>query len=215
VPISFAVLVDEYLVIKNSEEVRSSLRTLWQRIDFSGAVILVVAFCVQLLGLSLGGNELPWSNIWVLLSLVGSCALLTIFVVVESRTSAAPIVPLRMLRGALPVSTQVANLFAGMSAYGFLFTLPLFFQAVLLDSPSKAGARLAIPSLATPIGGFFAGYVMSRWGRLALLVRIGAGFMLLGNLLVVFLKFHDSTWNASHRNNSCEPASLKDSLLFG
>jgi MFS family permease len=51
-----------------------------------------------------------------------------------------------------------------------------------------------IPSLATPIGGLVAGYIMSRWGRLALLVRIGAGFMLLGNLLVVFLKFHDSTW---------------------
>ena len=35
---------------------------------------------------------------------------------------------------------------------------------------------------------------MTRLGRLALLVRIGAGFTLLGNLLVVSLKFHDSAW---------------------
>lgn len=40
--------------------------------------------------------------------------------------------------------------------------LPLFFQVVLLDSASTAGARLAIPSLATPIGGVIAGVVMSR-----------------------------------------------------
>jgi Major Facilitator Superfamily len=99
VPISFAALVGGYLVIKNPEEVRPSLRLFWQRIDFSGALILVVALCLQLLGLSLGGNELPWSNIWVILSLVGSGALLIMFVVVEGRTSAAPVVPLQMMRG--------------------------------------------------------------------------------------------------------------------
>lgn len=44
--------------------------------------------------------------------------------------------------------------------------LPLFFQVVLLDSATKAGARLAIPSLATPIGGVIAGVIMSQWGKL-------------------------------------------------
>ena len=72
--------------------------------------------------------------------------------------------------------------------------LPLFFQVVLLDSATKAGARLALPSLATPIGGVIAGVVMSRWGRLITLVRIGAVFMVLGNFLVTSLRFYDSTW---------------------
>jgi MFS family permease len=99
VPIWFVALVSGYLVIKNPKEVRSSLRILWQRISFSGALVLVFALCLQLLGLSLGGNELPWSNIWVILSRVGSGALLTIYVVVEGRTSTAAVDPLRMLRG--------------------------------------------------------------------------------------------------------------------
>jgi hypothetical protein len=72
--------------------------------------------------------------------------------------------------------------------------LPLFFQVVLLDSASKAGARLIIPSLATPVGGLIAGIVMSRWGKLAYLVRAGAFFMFLGNLLVMLLRFDDSGW---------------------
>lgn len=72
--------------------------------------------------------------------------------------------------------------------------LPLFFQVVLLDSATTAGARLAIPSLATPIGGVIAGVVMSRWGKLIALVRTGAILMAFGNALVTSLGFEDSTW---------------------
>jgi hypothetical protein len=72
--------------------------------------------------------------------------------------------------------------------------LPLFFQVVLLDSATKAGARLAIPSLATPIGGLIAGVVMSRWGKLIPLMRTGAALMAIGNGLVLSLGFKDQTW---------------------
>lgn len=72
--------------------------------------------------------------------------------------------------------------------------LPLFFQVVLLDSATKAGARLALPSLATPIGGLISGVVMSRWGKLFWLVRAGATLMAFGNLLVLTLGFNDAPW---------------------
>jgi len=65
---------------------------------------------------------------------------------------------------------------------------------VLLDSATTAGARLAIPSLATPIGGLVAGVVMSRWGRLIPLVRTGAFLMVFGNALVTSLGFVESRW---------------------
>jgi hypothetical protein len=72
--------------------------------------------------------------------------------------------------------------------------IPLFFQVVLLDTPSEAGLRLVIPSLATPVGGVISGFIMSRYGRLNELVRIGCFFMVLGNGLVASLKYHDSNW---------------------
>jgi hypothetical protein len=72
--------------------------------------------------------------------------------------------------------------------------LPLFFQVVLLDSATTAGARLAIPSLATPIGGLIAGIVMSKWGKLTTLVRTGAVLMTFGNALVTSLSFYDTKW---------------------
>lgn len=35
---------------------------------------------------------------------------------------------------------------------------------------------------------------MSRWGKLITLVRVGAGLMMVGNLLVTSLSFEDSKW---------------------
>jgi hypothetical protein len=72
--------------------------------------------------------------------------------------------------------------------------IPLFFQVVLKDTPSAAGARLAIPALATPIGALVSGVIMSRWGHLSTLVRVGSGIMVLGNALVATLQYHDSAW---------------------
>lgn len=54
--------------------------------------------------------------------------------------------------------------------------------------------RLAIPSLATPIGGLISGMVMSRWGKLIPLVRAGTILMIVGNAMAASLGFHDSAW---------------------
>ncbi|KAH8677168.1 major facilitator superfamily-domain-containing protein [Ilyonectria robusta] len=197
VPISIMAFAIGALVVSNQSarlSLDNGLGAVWKRVDFVGAVVLVLAVSVQLVGLSLGGNELPWGSPWVIGSLVGSVGLFALFMLVESKTTAIPIIPLRLLHGRLPIATQVTNICAGMAAYGYLFMLPLFFQVVLLDSATTAGARLAIPSLATPIGGVIAGLVMSRWGKLIALVRTGAILMAFGNALVTSLGFEDSTW---------------------
>jgi hypothetical protein len=51
-----------------------------------------------------------------------------------------------------------------------------------------------IPCLATPLGGLISGIVMSRWGKLAYLVRAGAALMFIGNVLVMLLHFDDANW---------------------
>ncbi|KAK6956624.1 hypothetical protein Daesc_001903 [Daldinia eschscholtzii] len=184
---SFGGSIADTIVIKNQQisfSGSSSLKETWRIVDFTGSLILVVAISIQLVGLSLGGNELPWSSPWVIASLVGSIVLFGVFFWVEGTTTAIPVIPLRMLRGRLPIFIQLANVCAGLSAYAI----------VLLDSATTAGARLAIPSLATPIGGLIAGIVMSRWGKLITLVRVGAILMAIGNGLVTSLNFVDSNW---------------------
>ncbi|TLD17975.1 uncharacterized protein PgNI_02577 [Pyricularia grisea] len=200
VPISVAALVLGWFVVQNpkssvsSERGVSPLRAIWSKVDISGALVLVVAISVQLVALSLGGNELPWSSLWVVGSLIGSSLLFALFFTIQHRTTAIPVIPLRLLHGFLPTVTQLANVSLGLSAYAYIFMLPLFCQVVLGDSATKAGARLVIPSLALPLGGLITGIVMSRWGSLVGLMRAGAIVMLIGNALTTSLKFVDDHW---------------------
>lgn len=80
-----------------------------------------------------------------------------------------------------------------------------------MESPAKAGARLAIPSFATPIGGIISGFVMSRWGKLAYLVRAGSLLMCIGNALVMLLHFQDSEWKYF---TYLIPASLGQGIVY-
>lgn len=119
-PISLAALVLGYYVLEfpaKEAPVTSDQRGIWHRIDLLGSCLLILALSSQLVGLSLGGNELPWTSIWVILSLVASVVFLAAFIAVEATTKAAPLIPLKMLSGLLPVSTQIANVCVGMASY--------------------------------------------------------------------------------------------------
>lgn len=63
---------------------------------------------------------------------------------------------------------------------------PYFFQVVLLESASRAGARLVIPSLATPIGSVIARVVMSRYDRLIAMMKIDSFLIAAGNARLLF-----------------------------
>jgi MFS family permease len=126
VPISAVALLLGWLVITNPTEIRPSWSEIKEKVDFAGALLLVVAISMQLVGLSLGGNELPWSNGWVISSLVVSFVLLAIFFWVEAKTTAIPVIPLRQLVGRNPIAIQTANLCAGTAAYAVGQTKALY-----------------------------------------------------------------------------------------
>jgi len=120
VPVATAGLVIAYFVIENpaAEERGVEERNgLWRQIDLSGAVLLVIGLSVQLAALSLGGNQYPWSDVRVIVCLVLSVVLLIVFVIVELRTRALPVMPMHMLKGRATISNQISNVLVGMSSY--------------------------------------------------------------------------------------------------
>ncbi|KIX97486.1 uncharacterized protein Z520_06938 [Fonsecaea multimorphosa CBS 102226] len=222
---TFAFVVGHFVIKKNesrklvADEEQSSdsgkLASKWDQIDLSGAILLVLGLSTQLGAMTMGGNNYPWSDVRVIVAMILSVILIVIFVVVELRTKAVPVMPMSMLHGTLAMSNQISNVCVGMAAYSFLFISPLFFQVVLRDNPSEAGMRLVIPSLATPAGGLLSGIVMSRWGRLSELVRAGCFIMMLGNGLVASLQYQDASWKyivylfpANFGQGICYPAIL-------
>ncbi|UNI22496.1 hypothetical protein JDV02_008381 [Purpureocillium takamizusanense] len=154
VPISVMAFVVGWLVLRNQSgglSLDDGLGAAWKRVDVSGALLLVAAISIQLVGLSLGGNELPWTSPWVIGSLVGSLALFAVFFRVEATTSAIPVIPLRMLKGRLPVATQIANVCAGMAAYAV--RIPAYRSwSSALTSAVPIHVALVLPGRAARLG---------------------------------------------------------------
>jgi uncharacterized membrane protein len=121
------VLVSIKVNIPLPEEVRSlSLRTKLQRIDFFGSLTLVLTVGSLLLGLSLKSTEeLPWSHplIWGLISASGVWGI--VFLVVEIRLAAYPVMPIRLIKQRTPLAVAFANFFASIGAFSMLYNVPL------------------------------------------------------------------------------------------
>lgn len=82
-----------------------------KRIDFLGALSMVSAVTLLLLGLSLGGNQYEWSHPIVYGSIIGGSVLLVIFVLIEKYVAREPLLPLRVLFNRTPLFVSLTNWF--------------------------------------------------------------------------------------------------------
>lgn len=170
-------------------------RKLVHKIDFSGSATLVCSLTTQLLILSLGGNKLAWTD-WRLLGLGAIMVISTLtFLEIEVRTTALPIIPVLDYKNKFAVLSIILSFCVGLAAYSYLFTLPLLFQINLNDSVTHSGLRLAIPSLATPIGGITTGLLMARTKKYLPNIPIcGTLLMALGNYAALFISHKLPNW---------------------
>jgi hypothetical protein len=139
-----------------------------KRVDFLGAITLVLTLVSLLLGLNTGGNQVPWTHPLVLASLVMSAVFLGIFIYVEARVASEPVIPVRLLLNRTVAAACLTNWFTTMSVFGLLFYLPVYFQVQGL-SATAAGARLIPQAIGTSIGSLGSGIIMRASGRYNLL----------------------------------------------
>lgn len=163
-----------------------SFRERLRRIDLLGSLTLVGTVGSLLLGFSLKSTEeLPWSHpvVWGLLS--ASVVWGALFILVEHKYAAYPVMPLRLMRRN-PLFVSLANLFASMAAFSMLYHVPMYFSAVRLQSATNSGLHLLPHSVALSTGSVFAGWLMRRTGKLHTLTVISAGLSILANVLISF-----------------------------
>ena len=124
VSIGYCAIVDPAPMKREPEEDVAVGKSLWTQIDFSGAILLVFGLSTQLAALSLGGNQYPWSDVRVLGCLVASFVILGLFIWVELKTRALPVMPMYMLKGLPIVANTVSNILIGMSTFAVRPSFP-------------------------------------------------------------------------------------------
>ncbi|KAJ3413558.1 hypothetical protein HDV05_007859 [Chytridiales sp. JEL 0842] len=158
-----------------------------KQVDYLGIMALASSMCGIVLALSLGGNELPWTDPVVVGSLAGGFLLLGVFVLIESKVAAQPVMPLEILKERTPMSAYLVNFFSSMSALSSVFLVPLWFQALFGQSATQSGLYLIPKIVSSSFGSIMSGYFMARTGTYLGLTWFSCFCMVLAEGLILGL----------------------------
>ncbi|KAJ5669805.1 hypothetical protein N7462_010875 [Penicillium macrosclerotiorum] len=164
-----------------------------RRVDFLGAITLVLTLVTLLLGLNTGGNQVPWTHPIVLVSLPLSAVFLGIFIHVEANVATEPVIPVRLLLDRTVASACLTNWFTTMTIFGLLFYLPVYFQVQGL-SATAAGVRLIPQAIGTSIGSLGSGVIMRSSGRYKILSYTTMALLVTAAVLMCTLNLSTPAW---------------------
>ncbi|WP_462402936.1 MDR family MFS transporter [Pseudomonas sp. Marseille-QA0332] len=146
------------------------------RVDYLGALLLVLGLGSLLLGITLVGQGHAWSSTPVLA--LEACALvgLAAFVVHEGRTP-EPLLPLHLFGNRVAVLCWCTLFFASFQSISLGVLMPLRFQAVTGAGADNAALHLLPLAMGLPIGAFTGGRLTSMTGRYKPQILVGAALM--------------------------------------
>ncbi|PVH82120.1 MFS general substrate transporter [Cadophora sp. DSE1049] len=164
-------------------------RTVWEAMkvfDYQGSVLLTTSITFLILGINLGGNIFPWSHPFVITSLSIFAVCFPAFIWIESRV-ALPIMPLDLLTRYPRAGLILSNFLGAIIMNAVMFNIPLYFQAVLLESATSSGLRLIVPSLASSSIGTATGFLITYTKRLKIWLVLGVVFFIIGTVALSFM----------------------------
>ncbi|KAF8850921.1 MFS general substrate transporter [Acephala macrosclerotiorum] len=148
--------------------------------DYMGSALLTTAITSLILGLNLGENVFEWSHPFIISSLV-------IFAIS---------LPVHLGRNPSqgPNHACISNTIGAICVNAIAFNLPLYFQAVLLESATTSGLRLIIPTVVASVIGFVTGFLITWTKRLKWLLVAGSLFLVLGGIALSVMYRGLPTW---------------------
>ncbi|KAI9319589.1 major facilitator superfamily domain-containing protein [Zopfochytrium polystomum] len=111
------------------------------KIDWIGTFVLVVAVICLLVPLQGGGTQYAWNSPTVISLFIVGGVFVALFVFVEMKIAARPIVPPYLFKDYKVVATFMTAGFFGAAFFGLIFYVPQWFQVVKGDSATSAGIR--------------------------------------------------------------------------
>jgi MFS family permease len=161
--------------------------------DLAGSALLTSSVTFLILALNLGGNILPWSHPFIIVSFLLFFALGSALIYVEQHAD-KPVMPLHMLFNIPRGNLIFSNFFSCMTMNTILFNIPLYFQAVMLDTPTRSGTRLIVPFLMNMVAAFTTGNFISYSLRLQPTLILGGALIVVGSIALTFMGETLPTW---------------------
>jgi MFS family permease len=158
-------------------EKEMSLSQKLKRIDFVGNAILMASTTAILYALTYRGSRYSWSSTIVLLPLIFGMAGLGLFILFEHQEWAQEsVIPLRLFKNRTAAVVSTNTFLSAMLLYWAIFYLSVYFQAVLVSTPTHSGVQMLPVVLVAVPGAAVAVIILTKFGRYKFLH--GAGFLI-------------------------------------
>ncbi|WP_243869115.1 MDR family MFS transporter [Streptomyces liangshanensis] len=153
------------------------------RIDFAGAIALVVAL-VPLLIVAEQGRTWGWGSGSSLACYVIGVLGVAAFLLAERRAGDDALLPMRLFRNGVFAVGAAQSTIIGIGMFGGITLLPLYLQLVKGNSPTKAGLLTLPLVLGIMALSVVAGQITSRTGRYKIFPIIGGALLVIGMLML-------------------------------
>ena len=153
------------------------------KIDYFGALLLVLAVSSVLLAVSVYGPENGWTDPLTLIIASGGLLLTFTFLWQEQRAT-EPILPLRLFNNHTFSLTSALAFIIGAGMFGAIVMLPLYLQVVKGNSATEAGLKLIPLMLGIVSMSIFSGKRISTTGKYKMFPILGTGIMTFGLILM-------------------------------
>ncbi|KAF2196292.1 MFS general substrate transporter [Delitschia confertaspora ATCC 74209] len=184
VPLCVVAFIAVSAILNLPKQDHSHWKEKFLKIDFLGALVLVMAVFGLLLGLDHGSN-VSWSSP-VTIAALCSTPLFGVFILVEKYVASHPFAPLPIIVNRSLFACYLCNFFSFGGWLACLFYIPLYFQIKGGYSASQAGLLL-VPCIFSGVSGsLFGGKYMQRTGRYYWITVIAYSSLLFG-LIVVWM----------------------------
>jgi EmrB/QacA subfamily drug resistance transporter len=182
-------LLAMYFIIRYLKEEKVRRKT---QIDVAGVLLFAAGMGALLFGLTMGGQNLPWTSPLLLAILGAAVVLLIVFIVVERRAP-EPMLPLELFRVRNIAVSTGANLLVSTLIIGLSTYVPLWVQGVSGKSAALSGLLLAPMSVGWVFGSIAGGRMILRSGarRTGML---GLSLIAIGAIGLIFLGADSSQW---------------------
>ena len=166
------------------------------KIDYLGALLMVLGVSSLLLAISVYGPENGWTGKKTLAAFAVFIALTAAFLFQETRAS-EPILPLRLFKNHTFSTTSILGFIIGAGMFGAIVMLPLYLQLVKGNTATTSGLKLIPFMLGIVSMSITSGKLISKHGKYKRFPIIGLTLMTIGILLMSTLNETTPFWRLS------------------
>ena len=178
------ILVGYFLRLPKPE--LKNLSTKLEQIDFLGAILLISAIILLMLGIDFGSNK-GWKSPIVIGTFSAVPIVFLLYFLVDLKLAKEPFTPGHIIFNSSLSGTYTWCFFEAAGHFALNFNIPLFYQAVLQLSPVKAGSLLIPGAASTILGAFFGGIYIKKFGKYHYMFVTSNAVLILAILPIIFL----------------------------